>query len=90
MKLDEDSMNKLFDLMMMMFKYQLVAATGPREVVLITLNHVDALRQMITLSNGHESITLVHQMVVDVSFCLSMCGFGCSVRYVLSCWQHTN
>uniref|UniRef100_A0A0C9QEJ6 OSCP1 protein n=1 Tax=Fopius arisanus TaxID=64838 RepID=A0A0C9QEJ6_9HYME len=66
MKLGQSSMNKLFDLMMMMFKYQLIACTGPREVILATLNHVDALRDMVTQTSAHECITLVHRMIVDV------------------------
>ena len=67
MKLDANSMDKLFDLMTMMFKYQLTAATGPREVVLITLNHTDAMRDMVTNESAHECVSLIHQMIVDVS-----------------------
>ncbi|XP_033231357.1 protein OSCP1 isoform X2 [Belonocnema kinseyi] len=66
MKLDSNSMNKLFDLMTMMFKYQLTAATGPREVILITLNHTDAMRDMVTDESAHECVSLVHQMIVDL------------------------
>ena len=68
MKLDANSMDKLFDLMIMMFKYQLTAATGPREVILLTLNHTDAMRHMIRDENAHECVSLVHQMIVDVSY----------------------
>lgn len=66
-KLDINSMNKLFDLMIMMVKYQLTAATGPREVILLTLNHIDAMRDMVSNSNAQQCIRLVHQMVLDVS-----------------------
>ncbi|XP_008560130.1 protein OSCP1 [Microplitis demolitor] len=64
MRLDADSMNKLFDLMMMMVKYQLSVATGPREVVLLTMNHVDAFRNMVTRSGTHGRITVVHEMII--------------------------
>ncbi|XP_043251307.1 LOW QUALITY PROTEIN: protein OSCP1 [Colletes gigas] len=64
-KLDINSMNKLFDLMIMMVKYQLTAATGPKEVILLTLNHTDAMRDMVNNSNAQECVGLVHQMVVD-------------------------
>lgn len=67
MKLDRSSMDKLFDLMIMMVKYQLKAATGPREVILIILNHVDAIRDMVSDSNAQKCVTLVQEMVVDVS-----------------------
>lgn len=67
MKLDKSSMDKLFDLMIMMVKYQLTAATGPREVVLITLNHIDAMRDMVNDVNAQKCVSLVHQMITDVS-----------------------
>ncbi|XP_017887176.1 protein OSCP1 [Ceratina calcarata] len=65
MKLDKNSMNKLFDLMTMMVKYQLTAATGPVEVVLLTLNHTDAMRDMVSNPNAQQCVGLVHQMVTD-------------------------
>ncbi|XP_066597565.1 protein OSCP1 [Prorops nasuta] len=65
MKLDKDSMDKLFDLMIMMVKYQMTAATGPREVILITLNHTDSMRDMVTDANAQECVGLVHQMILD-------------------------
>jgi len=67
MKLDKSSMDKLFDLMIMMVKYQLRAATGPREVILITLNHVDAMRDMVSDVNAQKYVSMVHQMIVNVS-----------------------
>lgn len=66
MKLDNDSMNKLFDLMTMMVKYQLTAATGPREIILITLNHIDSFREIISTTNAHQCVTLVHEMIINV------------------------
>lgn len=67
MKLDKSSMDKLFDLMIMMVKYQLRVATGPREVILITLNHIDAMRDMISDVNAQKCVSMVHQMIVNVS-----------------------
>ncbi|XP_014472177.1 PREDICTED: protein OSCP1-like [Dinoponera quadriceps] len=71
MKLDKSSMDKLFDLMIMMVKYQLTAATGPREVILITLNHIDAMRDMVSDVNAQKCVTLVHQMIVDFYGCVT-------------------
>ncbi|XP_043491063.1 protein OSCP1 [Polistes fuscatus] len=65
MKLDNSSMDKLFDLMTMMVKYQLTVVTGPREVILLTLNHIDAMRDMVSNSTGQECVMLIHQMVID-------------------------
>lgn len=67
MKLDKSSMDKLFDLMIMMVKYQLRVATGPREVILITLNHIDAMRDMISDVNAQKCVSMVHHMIINVS-----------------------
>ncbi|XP_011631586.2 protein OSCP1 isoform X2 [Pogonomyrmex barbatus] len=71
MKLDKSSMDKLFDLMTMMVKYQLTAATGPREVILITLNHIDAMRDMVGDVNTQKCISMAHQMIVNFYGCLT-------------------
>lgn len=68
MKLDKSSMDKLFDLMIMMVKYQLKAATGPREVILIILNHIDGMRDMVSDVNAQKYVGMVHQMIVNVSY----------------------
>ncbi|XP_018303078.1 protein OSCP1 isoform X2 [Mycetomoellerius zeteki] len=71
MKLDRSSMDKLFDLMIMMVKYQLRAATGPREVILIILNHIDAIRDLVNDVNAQKCVSMVHQMVVSFYGCLT-------------------
>jgi len=47
MRLSESSMDKLFDLMTMGVKYQLVCSTYPAEMIDITLNHIDAMRMLV-------------------------------------------
>ncbi|XP_012218508.1 protein OSCP1 [Linepithema humile] len=71
MKLDKSSMDKLFDLMTMMVKYQLTAATGPREIILITMNHIDAMRDMVSDVNAQKCVSLVHQIIIDFYGCLT-------------------
>ncbi|XP_046484913.1 protein OSCP1 [Neodiprion pinetum] len=66
MRLDKASMDKLFDLMIMLTKYQLTMSTGPREVILLILNHIDAMREIAVDKNAHECINLVHHMVVNL------------------------
>ena len=44
MRLNQSSMDKLFDLMTMGFKYQLLVCTHPRELLHVTLNHLRQLR----------------------------------------------
>eukprot|EP00928_Gymnodinium_smaydae_P047999 TRINITY_DN32048_c0_g1_i1.p1 TRINITY_DN32048_c0_g1~~TRINITY_DN32048_c0_g1_i1.p1 ORF type:complete len:372 (+),score=94.67 TRINITY_DN32048_c0_g1_i1:139-1254(+) len=45
MRLNESSMDKLFDLMAMGFKYQIVSCQTSNELVDITRNHLDSLKQ---------------------------------------------
>ncbi|XP_011501420.1 PREDICTED: protein OSCP1 [Ceratosolen solmsi marchali] len=65
MKLDSNSMNKLFDLMITMVKYQLDTATGPREVILLTLNHLDGVRDMVVDKTLHVHIDLAYQLILS-------------------------
>ncbi len=43
MRLNESSMDKLFDLMTMAVKYQMSLISSPRELLLVTLNHLDSV-----------------------------------------------
>ncbi|EKX52386.1 hypothetical protein GUITHDRAFT_150773, partial [Guillardia theta CCMP2712] len=47
MKLSESSMDKLFDLMTTGFKYQIISCSTPSQLVDITLNHLDNIRNMV-------------------------------------------
>lgn len=47
MRLNESSMDKLFDLMAMGFKYQIISCTAPQEMVDVTLNHLNALKRLV-------------------------------------------
>uniref|UniRef100_A0A914VVS4 Protein OSCP1 n=1 Tax=Plectus sambesii TaxID=2011161 RepID=A0A914VVS4_9BILA len=47
MRLNQTSMDKLYDLMTMAVKYQLQSCASPREMLLITLNHLDGVRKMV-------------------------------------------
>lgn len=47
MRLNESSMDKLFDLMAMGFKYQIISCTSPQEMVDVTLNHLNAVKRLV-------------------------------------------
>ncbi|KAI3386125.1 hypothetical protein SNEBB_011329 [Seison nebaliae] len=51
LKLNSNNMNKLYDLMTMIVKYQLTKVLRPRDCILISLAHLDTLRQMLTEMN---------------------------------------
>ena len=43
MRLNRESMDKLYDLMTMVFKYQVLMVPSPRQIVGVTLNHLDTI-----------------------------------------------
>lgn len=48
MRLNESSMDKLFDLMAMGFKYQIISCVAPQEMIDITQNHLDTLKRLVS------------------------------------------
>ncbi|CCD72206.1 Cytochrome P450 [Caenorhabditis elegans] len=49
MRLNENSMDKLFDLMMMSYKFALMKMTMPEQIMTITVNHLRALLDLVPL-----------------------------------------
>ncbi|XP_053101640.1 protein OSCP1 isoform X2 [Hemicordylus capensis] len=47
MRLNPPSMDKLYDLMTMAFKYQVLLCPRPKDILLITFNHLDAIKDFI-------------------------------------------
>ncbi|KAL5011115.1 hypothetical protein ScPMuIL_013420 [Solemya velum] len=47
MRLNAASMDKLYDLMTMAFKYQVSLCLRPKDVLLVTLNHMDAIKKFV-------------------------------------------
>uniref|UniRef100_A0A8C3NH56 Uncharacterized protein n=1 Tax=Geospiza parvula TaxID=87175 RepID=A0A8C3NH56_GEOPR len=50
--LNQASMDKLYDLMTMAFKYQVLLCPRPRDILLVTFNHLDAIKDFISNSPG--------------------------------------
>lgn len=61
MRLNQASMDKLYDLMTMAFKYQVLLCPRPKDVLLVTFNHLDAIKGFV-----QDSPTIIHQ--VDETF----------------------
>lgn len=55
MRLNKSSMDKLFDLMIMGFKYQTLGCQVPRQYLHMTLNHIEQMR--LTISSIDEVLT---------------------------------
>jgi len=64
MRLSESSMDKLYDLMTMGFKYQLVTCSHPRELVEVTLNHLESIRASIESST--RTVELVDAAITQM------------------------
>lgn len=56
MKLNETSMQKLFDLMLMGLKHQVVTLKRPRELLDITYNHLDTMVAMLSHSQELKTV----------------------------------
>ncbi|RMZ95550.1 OSCP1 isoform X2 [Brachionus plicatilis] len=51
MRLNQPSMDKLFDLMTMAVKYQTLLVSKPHEILLVTLNHLDSILEFVADSD---------------------------------------
>lgn len=47
MRLNQASMDKLYDLMTMAFKYQVLLCTRPKDILLVSFNHMDAIKDFV-------------------------------------------
>ncbi|ELW48190.1 Protein OSCP1 [Tupaia chinensis] len=57
MRLSQASMDKLYNLMTMAFKYQVLLCPRPKDVLLVTFNHLDAIKGFI-----QDSPAILHQV----------------------------
>ncbi|TKR66885.1 hypothetical protein L596_023115 [Steinernema carpocapsae] len=69
MRINGNSMDKLFDLMTMSFKYQVQMCADPQHLLILTLNHFDGIRELVPydeecqrmINNAHDKvITLLY------------------------------
>ncbi|CAK6964350.1 protein OSCP1 [Scomber scombrus] len=52
MRLNQASMDKLYDLMTMAFKYQVLLCPRPKDILLVSFNHMDAIKDFVKNSPG--------------------------------------
>jgi len=86
MRLNESSMDKLFDLMIMGFKLQMMSCVSPREIVHITVNHLEELRRL--AGDGDGVPALVEECVkqVDQAYGSMSLANITAMRQSLSCF----
>ncbi|XP_056597755.1 protein OSCP1a isoform X2 [Triplophysa dalaica] len=59
MRLNSASMDKLYDLMTMAFKYQILLSPRPRDLLLITFNHTDGIKGLV--KDSHNLVNQINE-----------------------------
>ena len=68
MRLNSSSMSKLFDLMLMAFKYQLLRMKFPEELYQITLNHLNSLVEIMSKFEGAATCELLQSVKNEIIY----------------------
>ncbi|VDM78328.1 unnamed protein product [Strongylus vulgaris] len=69
MRLSESSMEKLFDLTLMMTKYQIQSVVMPEQILTVTMNHLSGMRRIAKQEDDiQELIRNAHAMLLHISF----------------------
>lgn len=71
MRLNKSSMEKLFDLMTMGFKYQVVSCHSPQQLIHVTLSHLESLKKLVKSDRVEELIQVAIDRTVDTYSTLS-------------------
>uniref|UniRef100_A0A8C4WXP2 Organic solute carrier partner 1 n=1 Tax=Eptatretus burgeri TaxID=7764 RepID=A0A8C4WXP2_EPTBU len=72
MRLNPTSMDKLYDLMTMAVKQQVLLCPRPRDLLFVTLNHLDAAREMVRESpHALALINNTHHVLIDTYSCMT-------------------
>lgn len=88
MRLNAASMDKLYDLMTMAFKYQVSLALCPKDILLITLNHMDAIRNFVKgQSNIEQQVDHVYRLLLETYSPMSAGQFQLVRQTLLSFFQ---
>lgn len=66
MRLNESSMDKLIGLIETAVKMQMFSTNGPRQVLLLTLNHLDSIRELACTKQLKQTIDIVQQNFYQV------------------------
>lgn len=68
MKLNDNSMGKLYDLMIMVFKHQIYFVSQPRDILLVTLNHLDSMRNLVSSSFVYRQLDAAYYWLTKVKY----------------------
>ena len=73
MKLNENSMSKLFDLMVMGVKWQIVQTVTPEEIYHVTMTHLEEVGKIIQGTQGEEYVDSAKELFVNM--CKNFTGY---------------
>ena len=91
MKVNEDSMDKLFDLMVMSVKYQVLKCNSPKELLHIVLNHLDATLDLVSFNALLvEKVKKIFDKLVEMYGKLSMTQYILLKQALLCFMQGSN
>lgn len=66
MRLNKSSMDKLYDLMCMGFKYQIISCSCPQQYLQITLNHLETLKNLVHDAEASDFIQLAIDKCIEL------------------------
>ncbi|WAR08115.1 OSCP1-like protein, partial [Mya arenaria] len=88
MRLNAASMDKLYDLMTMAFKYQVSLSLTPRDILLITLNHMDAIRKFVDGQDAIlQQVEYVYKLLLETFGSMTSGGFHLIRQTLLNFFQ---
>ncbi|XP_075995586.1 protein OSCP1a [Genypterus blacodes] len=91
MRLNSASMDRLYELMIMAFKYQIFLCPRPKDLLLITYNHIDAIRHFVkdipVISNQVDE---AHRKIIEAYSSLSEGEFQLLRQTLLIFFQDTH
>ena len=59
-------LRQLYDLMAMVFKYQAEQCCHPRQLLMVTLNHLDSMARLASAPRVRKQVLTAHQLAVQV------------------------
>ncbi len=66
MRLSPNSMDKLYDLMVMAVKHQVLATRNPHDLVGVTLNHLDAIADYASSEPVKKNVEFAYELLIQV------------------------
>lgn len=87
MRLNKSSMDKLFDLMTMGFKYQILSCKAPVQILHVTLVHLECLRSICESTISSELIEVTVEKLINTYACFTDAQWMAVKMELLKCMQ---